>query len=658
MLSRFVICIQYPVFLTMPVQILRRQFRREPPMPTSYRGKILHVDLTETKWWVEELDEAIYRKYLGGSALASYFLLRDLKPGVDPLSPDNLLMFMTSVINGLPLSGANRYTAAGKSPLSGGFGEAEAGGFWGPEFKRTGFDGVIIPGRAAKPTYLYVHDNTCEFRDATKYWGQLAGEVQDGLEEELDDKRITVLQTGVGGENGVLYAAIVNQLRHFHGRAGLGAVMGSKNLKAIVARGRERVAPDDRDQSNAVLKWFRDNYDQSTDGMHLYGTSGGIMGLDRDGILPTHNFRDGSFADAKAISGQVMADTILTNRGTCFSCNVACKREVDVPERGVSSKYGGMEYEIIGALGSLCGVGDLAAVAEASQWVNRYVLDGISTGVAIAFAMECFEAGILTLEDTDGIELTWGNSDAMIAMIHKIARREGLGDILADGVKRASAKIGRGSERFALHVKGQELPMHEPRGKRSLALAYSVSPTGADHMESIHDPAFEGLGTLDNGLSEVGLLEPIDRLDLGAQKVRAFFYAQAIWNLYNSVGMCDFVGMPIGALKVSQLGNFINAATGWDTTLWELVKVGERANTMARIFNIREGFSMKDDMLPTRMFEPLQNGHLEGVAIDRDEFNEALRLYYQMAGWGDDGVPTPAKLAELGLTWAMEPVAA
>lgn len=624
-------------------------------MPTSYSGKILHVDLTESRWWTEELDENIYRKYLGGGALATYFMLRDLKPDVDPLGPDNQLMFMTSVINGLPLSGANRYSAAAKSPLTGGFGESEAGGFWGPEFKRTGYDGIIVHGRAAKPTYLYIHDNTCEFKDATKYWGQLAGEVQDGLIEELGDSRITVLQTGVGGENGVLYSAIVNQLRHFHGRAGLGAVMGSKNLKAIVARGRERVAPEERDQSTAVVRWFRDNYDQATDNMHLFGTAGGVMGLDSDGILPTRNFRDGSFEDAKAISGQTMADTILTNRGTCFSCTVACKREVEVEERGVSPKYGGMEYEIIGALGSLCGVGDLDAVAEASQWVNRYVLDGISTGVSIAFAMECYEAGILTKEDTDGIDLTWGNSDAMIAMIHKIARREGLGDILADGVKRAAEKIGRGSEKFALHVKGQELPMHEPRGKRSLAIAYSVSPTGADHMESIHDPAFEGLGVVDNGLSEVGLLDPVDRSDLGPEKVRAFFYSQAVWNFYNSVGMCDFVGMPIGALKLSQLCNFINAATGWDMTAWELVKVGERANTMARLYNLREGFTKADDMLPQRMFEPLQNGHLEGVAIERGEFDEALRCYYQMAGWGDDGVPTTAKLAELELAWAAAP---
>lgn len=626
-------------------------------MPASYSGKILHVDLTEEKTWVETLDESIYRRYLGGGALASYFMLRDMKPGIDPLGPENQLMFMTSVINGLPLSGANRYTAAAKSPLTGGFGEAEAGGYWGPEFKRTGYDGIILHGKSAKPTYLLVQADKCEFLDATPYWGQLSGEVQDAL-EAVHGKRICVLQTGVAGENGVLYAAITNQLRHFHGRAGLGAVMGSKNLKAIVVKGSERVAPTERDQAMEVIRWFRDNYDKEHDRMHLHGTAGGVNSLDKDGILPTRNFLDGSFEHANAISGTLMSETILVNRGTCFSCNVACKREVEVEERGVSPKYGGMEYEIIAALGSLCGVGNMDDVAEASQWVNRYVLDGISTGVAIAFAMECYEAGILTKEDTDGLELTFGNAEAMLAMIHKIARREGLGDILADGVKRAAARIGRGSEQFALHVKGQELPMHEPRGKVSLTLAYSVSPTGADHMEAIHDPAFEGLGVVDNGLSEVGLLQPMDRRDLSAKKVRAFFYAQAVWNLYNSIGMCDFVGMPIGALKVSQLAKYLNAATGWDTTLWELIKVGERANTMARLFNLREGFTDKDDNLPDRMFQPLRNGKLEGIAVDRDEFDKALRTYYQMAGWDYNGVPTPAKLAELELEWVMEGVPA
>jgi aldehyde:ferredoxin oxidoreductase len=622
-------------------------------MRSGYNGRILHIDLTEERWWTEELDDLVYRKYLGGSALSSYFLLRELEPGVEPLGPDNLLILMTSVINGLPLSGANRYSAAGKSPLTGGFGESEAGGYWGPELKRTGFDGIIVHGRAERPVYIFVHDGECEIRDASRYWGQLSGEVQDGLEDEIGDGRIRVLQTGVAGENGVRFAALTNQLRHFHGRTGLGAVMGSKNLKAVVVRGRERLTIADENGAEEVLKWFKGTYDREGDMLHNHGTVGGLTSLDSVGILPTHNFRGGSFEMAEAISGQTMSDTILVNRGTCFACAVACKREVEVPERRVTPRYGGMEYETIAANGSLCGVGDLEAIAEASQWLNRYVLDSISTGVTIAFAMECYEEGIITLDDTDGIELTWGNANAVIQMIHKIAHREGIGDLLAEGVKRAAARLGRGAERFALHVKGQEFPLHEPRGKQGVAIAYAVSPTGADHMEAPHDPTYESFGNFGHEFSQLGLLEPLDCLDLGPEKVRAFYYTQTVWSLYNCIGMCDLVGVPVGALTLDRLRDFVNAATGWDMSLFELMKVGERANTMARLFNLREGFAASDDTLPQRMFEPLQNGRLAGQAIDRDEFAQALQFYYQMVGWDKEGVPTAAKLHELGLGWAV-----
>jgi aldehyde:ferredoxin oxidoreductase len=621
-------------------------------MRNGYNGKILYVDLTESRWWVEEPDELIYRTYLGGSALSSYFLLRDLKPGMDPLGLDNLLIFMTSVINGLPLSGANRYSAAGKSALTGGFGESEAGGYWGPELKMSGFDGIVVRGRAAHPVYLFVHDGQCEIRDARRYWGQLSGEVQDGLIEELGDKRIRVLQVGVAGENGVRFAAITNQLRHFHGRAGLGAVMGSKNLKAIVTRGRERVTTADKEVARSILQWFRDAYDREADQLHRHGTAGGLSSLNLDGTLPTHNFQDGFFGMAHDINGQTMSKTILSNRGTCYACAVACKREVEIPERDVLPKYGGPEYETIAANGSLCGVGDLNVIAEASQWINRYVLDSISTGATVAFAMECYEKGILTRRDTDGIDLTWGNSDALIQMIHKIAHREGIGDLLADGVKRAAARLGRGAEQFALHVKGQELPMHEPRGKYGVALAYAISPTGADHKEAPHDPGYEGFGNFEHEFSQLGLLEPVDRMDFGPQKVRAFFYTQMVWSLYNCVGMCTFVGVPTGALALNRLRDYVNAATGWDMSLFEMLKVGERANMMARLFNQREGFTAADDTLPARLFEPLRNGPLAGRALNREEFKRALQLYYQMVGWDDRGVPTAGRLAELGLNWA------
>ncbi len=623
-------------------------------MPHGYNGKILRVNLSDGKIWTEEPEEVIYRRYLGGGALACYYLLNELKPGIDPLGPENILVVMTSVINGTNISGANRYSAAAKSPLTGGYGESEAGGWWGPELKASGFDGIIVQGKADHPVYLWVHDGEAELRDASKYWGQLSGEVQDGLEEELDDNRIRVLQTGVAGENLVKYAALVNQLRHYHGRAGLGAVMGSKKLKAIAVRGKERMMPADPDGARAVFDWFRENYDRDNDMMHQFGTSRIVQALDASGILPTRNFRDGSFEHAKEISGQTMAETILKRRGTCFACSVACKREVEVPELGVTPKYGGPEYETIAAVGSLCDIGNLKVVAKANQLLNQYVLDTISAGATIAFAMECYENGILTKADTGGIELKFGNEEALLKIIPMIGRREGIGDLLADGVKIAAEKIGKGAERYAMHVKGQELPMHDPRGKKGLALAYATSPTGADHMEAPHDVFYDSFNPQSNPLGPLGLIEPVDALDLGHKKVRAYYYCQLSWSLYNAIGMCDFVGVPIGSLSLDQLVEYVNAVTGWDVSLWELLKVGERANNMYRIFNLREGFTKADDTLPDRLFEGLGNGALEGENIDREEFAKALQLYYQMAGWDTEtGAPTQSKLIELELEWAV-----
>jgi aldehyde:ferredoxin oxidoreductase len=611
-------------------------------------AKLLHVDLGRRATRVEEIPELVLRRHLGGGALAAYLLLRDMPAGVDPLGPDNRLVFTTSVINGLSLSGTNRYTAAAKSPLTGGYGESEAGGWWGPELRAAGYDALMVHGQAAEPVYLWIKDGQVEFRDARPYWGRLSGEVQDGLEQELGDKRIRVLQAGIAGERGVRFAAIVNQLKHFHGRCGLGAVMGAKRLKAIVVRGSKVNTPQDKAGAKATLTWFREHYDRAHDRFHQTGTAGGLLNLEASGILPTRNFRDGSFEHAKAISGQRMAETILVNRGTCYACMVACKREVEVPELGVTPKYGGPEYESLAATGSLCGVGDLAALAKINQLLGQYVLDSISTGVAIAFAMECFEHGILTPADTGGVELVWGSAAAVEQMVHQIGRREGVGALLGEGVRRAAARLGRGAERFALHVKGQELPMHDPRGKKSLSLAYALSPTGADHMEAPHDPLYEGFHPDGHPLGGLGLIEPVKMLDLGPRKVRAFYYTQQIWSLYNSVGMCDFVGTPLNALALEQFASYVNSVTGWNMTLFELMKVGERANTLARLFNCREGFTPDDDVLPARMHEGIGNGALAGERVDPEQFLAARRLYYEMAGWDPaTGRPVPARLAEL-----------
>jgi aldehyde:ferredoxin oxidoreductase len=571
-------------------------------------------------------------------------------PGVDPLGPDNVLVFTTSVINGLSLSGTNRYTAAAKSPLTGGYCESEAGGWWGPELRAAGWDGLVIRGRSETPVYLWIRDDRVEFRDAARYWGQLSGEVQDGIEQELGDRRIRVLQTGIAGERGVRFAALVNQLKHFHGRGGLGAVMGAKRLKAIAVRGTRPPVPVDKEGAKRALVWFREHYDRAKDRFHQLGSSSAVLMLEAAGILPTRNFRDGSFEGARAISGQTMRDTILVDRGTCYACAVACKREVAVEELGVTPKYGGPEYETLAASGSLCGVSDLKALALVNQLYAQYVLDSISTGAVIAFAMECYEHGILTPEMTGGLELRWGNAEAVIQLVHLIGRREGIGRLLGEGVRRAAAVLGRGAERFALHVKGQELPMHEPRGKKGLSLAYALSPTGADHMEAPHDPLYAGFHPQGHPLGVLGLIEPLDPLVLDARKVRAFFETQKVWSAYNSVGMCDFVGTPLNALELEPLVDYINAVTGWNMSLYELLKVGERNNTLARLFNCREGFTPDDDVLPERLHQGLGNGPLAGQRIDPQEFLAARRLYYEMAGWDPEtGRPTVAKLAELGL---------
>jgi aldehyde:ferredoxin oxidoreductase len=613
-------------------------------------GKLLHVDLTTRQTRVEEIPETVLRKHLGGGALAAYILLRDMPAGVDPLGPDNVLVFMTSVINGLSLSGSNRYTAAAKSPLTGAFGESEAGGWWGPELRAAGWDGVVIRGASPTPVYLWIKDDQVEFRDASAYWGKISGDVQDGLEQELGDKRIRVLQTGIAGERGVKFAAIVNQLKHFHGRCGLGAVMGAKKLKAVVVRGSKPPVSSDKGKAKESLVFFKDHYDRATDRFHQVGSAGGVLSLEASGILPTRNFRDGSFEHARAISGQTMRDTILVNRGTCYACAVACKREVEIKDEGVTPKYGGPEYETLAASGSNCGVGDLHALARVNQLYAQYVLDSISTGAAIAFAMECYEHGIITKEMTGGLEVTWGSVEALETLVHLTARREGIGRLLGEGVKRAAEQLGKGAERFALHVKGQELPMHDPRGKKGLSLAYALSPTGADHMEAPHDPLYAGFHPQGHPLGGLGLIEPLDPLVLDAKKVRAFFVTQQIWSFYNAVGMCDFVGAPLNALELEPLVAYINAVTGWNMSLFELMKVGERGNTLARLFNVREGFTPDDDVLPQRLHEGLGNGAIKGERIDPEQFFAARNTYYEMAGWDPrTGAPTATKLVELGV---------
>jgi len=451
-------------------------------MPYGYTGNILRVNLTDGSWSVEHPDETFYRRYLGGGALATYYMLKEIPPQCDPLGPDNVLVFAPGIMVGTPASGMVRFTVAAKSPLTGGFGEAEAGGFWGPELKFAGFDAVVVKGKSPEPVYLWIHDGQVEIRSAKQLTGKMSDEAEDAIRAELDDPRIRIAQMGPAGEKFVRFANVVNNLKHFNGRTGMGAVMASKNLRAIAVRGKQKLEFADPETIKRLAKWF---VDQGGHALTDMGSANLVRGLDAGGILPTRNFHSGSFEGVDAISGETMRDTITVKAEGCFACTVRCKRVVkaEAPYQ-VDPKFGGPEYESIGAFGSLCGVSDLVAVCRANQLCGAYVADTISTGVAVAFAMECFENGILTLEDTDGIDLRFGNADAMVKMTEKILKREGwLGDTLAEGVKRAAEKIGKGSEKFAMHVKGQELPMHEPRGKVGMYLSFATSPTGADHVE-------------------------------------------------------------------------------------------------------------------------------------------------------------------------------
>ena len=616
-------------------------------MVHGYNGKILRVDLTNGTTSVEEPDEDFYRQYIGGRGFVSYFLLKELKGGVDALGPENKLIFAAGVVTGVPIAGSGRNSVGAKSPLTGGYGDAEVGGYWGAELKHAGYDAIIIEGKAKSPVYLWIEDSKVEIRDAKHLWGKTTGDCQKLIQKELGVSGVRVAQIGIGGENQVRYACVVNDINHAAGRSGMGAVMGSKNLRAIAVKGNQKVELSDTEAVNSLAKWLRDDLKTNPGAVNMSknGTQGDLMALNTAGGLPTRNFKQGVFEGAEKISAPAMNESILTSRGGCYACPIRCKPEVAVGEPyNVDPFYGGPEYETLAALGSDCGIDNLEAVSKGNQLCGAYGLDTISTGASIAFAMECFENGILTEKDTGGLKLNFGNAEAMLKLIEMIARREGLGGILAEGVALAAATLGKGAERFAIHVKGQELPMHEPRFKAGLGVGYTISPTGADHCHNIHDSAFETrvAGTL----RAMGVSEPLPAQQLSPAKVRMLVYVSLWQHVLNCLGFCLFV-----PLAPSKMVDLISGITGWDTNVWELMKVGERAIAIDRAFNNREGKGKADDYLPSRFFTPFDSGPLKGVGIKEDELAQSIDTYYAMVGWDKTGIPTLAKLQELGIEW-------
>ena len=623
-------------------------------------GKILRVDLTSKSTRIETFGEDFYRLYPGGKAIAAYILLRELPRGTEPFDPANILVLANGVLTGAPFSTATRFTAAARSPLTRAYGEAEAAGYWGPELKNAGWEAIVVTGRAAQPVYLWIHNDQIEIRDARNIWGQEPEKAQDQIRAELGDKLIRILQIGIGGENLVRFAGMTNELRHYAARCGIGAVMGSKNLKAIAVRGTGRYADWARDIKSVaalgpILAKRVKEHPQSWE-LQNRGTPGLVEGLNAAGILPTRNFHQGAFENVDQVKWEVYEKELLTARRSCYACAVRCKREVKVDDRyQVSDTYGGPEYETLDGFGPNCGIGDLQAIAKANELCNRYTLDTISCGSTIAFAMECFEHGLIGLKETGGIDLRFGNAEAMLKMIDLIARRQGIGDLLAEGVKRAAEIIGGDARYFAMHVKGQELPMHDPRGKVSVGIGYAVNEAGADHLTSAHDSVLANPDSVGfKGAAPLGI-EAMPARELSERKARNYYIVENWVSAEKVTGLCYFGPTPRSFIQVDEVVNALRAATGWDITTQEVMQIGERATNLARAFNVREGFTRQDDVLPERLHQPLENGTLAGAAISKTEFENAMTHLYRLKGWDPETTaPTRTKLRELEIEWVAD----
>ena len=608
-------------------------------MPRGYAGRLLRVDLTSGKWKAEELPEGMMRDFVGGNGFAAYIMFNELKPGVDPLGPDNILMFMTGPLTGTPFPSSGRYAAYAKSPLTTAvWGEAHSGGYWGPELKYAGFDGIVITGRAEKPVYLWIHDGEVEIRDASHIWGLDVFETETVIKQELGDDRVKVACIGPAGEKLVRLACIMNDLYRAAGRCGLGAVMGSKKLKAIAVRGSMDIEVERPDEFMEVVKELLAKMKENPvtgQALPTYGTDVLTNIINTAGGLPTFNFQQGWHPDAWLNSGEHMRDTILVKNRGCRFCWIRCARFCAVttgPYAGVVGE--GPEYETVWAFGSQCGVFRLDAIHAANTLCNRYGLDTISTGNIIGWAMELYERGILTKEDTDGLDLHFGNHEAMVELVERIALRKGkLGDLLAEGWHRAAEKIGKGSDRLIMAVKGLGLPAYEPRAFWGHALGYATNVRGGCHLRAyMIAPEVLGVPKKMDPLTTEG-------------KAEMCIWFQNYFAFVDSSLVCKFVTF---ALTPEDFAKAMSACTGWDWDADKVLLTGERIYNLERMIQCREGVGRKDDTLPERFLkEPAPVGPPKGKVVP---LKEMLDEYYKLRGWDvETGIPLPETLRRLGL---------
>jgi aldehyde:ferredoxin oxidoreductase len=612
----------------------------EAGMIPGYFLKVAEIELSSSSVRMIDIDESDAKAFIGGSGLGAKLLFHYTSPKTDPLGSENALIFMTGPFTGTKVFSSDRYEVITKSPLTGIYAESDSGGHWGEFLKRCGLDGVVIIGKAKKPVHIVIRNDEIEIKDAGHLWGKDTWEVDELMKSGLGKKACTV-SIGIAGQNLVKFSSIMNDGKHGRaaGRAGCGCVMGSKRLKAITVLGTKNVEVHNESALSDYIKKMAPGMLESTEVLKKYGTSCGIEYMEGVGDFPVKNWLLGNFEGVKKMTGQYMAETILVDNYSCGRCIIGCGRTVGVKDgKYKMAASAGPEYETISMLGSNCMVGDLEAISKGNELCNRYGLDTISTGSVIAFCMEAYEKNLITKEDTGGLDLKFGDPDAMLGMITKIAKREDIGKDLGEGLIHASGKIGHNSREFAMQVKGLDFPGHDPRAKVALGVSYATSNRGACHLQSFTADWEDNASMVD-----LGYPETMDRFKTEG-KGKFVMDFQNLMSLIDSLRCCKFV--LFGGITVKPLLKMLNLITGWKMTKGEFLETGERIYNLKRLYNVREGVSRKDDTLPPRVLNhPRGGGSGDNIPI----LNVMLRDYYRERGWDEFGIPTEETSERLGL---------
>ena len=622
-------------------------------MNYGYIGKILRINLSTKEVREDKLDDLFYRKYCGGACLGAYFLLKELNPGTSPFSPENIIIFSTSPLTGIDCSGTAMHNVITKSPLTNLAAESTTPGYLGSMIKKAGYDALIIAGKAVKPVYLLIDNNCVKIEDAYDIWGKTTSVSYNYLRKK-HGKEGSVALIGPAGENLVRYASIVNDNLFLSSRCGVGAVMGSKNLKAIFINGSNEINVYNNKSISRLSAYFKDNFLNNPLNNAQYspaGNSGYLKLMSDQGMLSAKNFHYSHFEDSKEIDGFTLVGNHKPLNVNCNNCAGGCKKILNgFKKNGLKSEFGLIEFESLSSSVYNLLINNSEAALKIWDIICDYGLDGTSLGITLGFAIECYENGLITREDTGGIDLKWGDHDSIIELIYSIINRKNIGKILADGVKLASKKIS-GSEDFAMHVKGMEIPSHDPRTKQMLGLGYAVSPIGPYYTVVEHDTDFdfEANQLFMDKVAPLTVYERIPAESLSSHKVRMFYLLQPAFSMMDALCSCIFAFSPVRFFNFSHLVEMVNAATGWESSLFELWKLGEKRINMYKLFALREGITSDDDVLPERFFKPIENGPKKGVSINKKEFIQARDLYYKMAGFNEEGIPSNSKLLELDL---------